>query len=49
MVPPEYRVPFFEQRHPLLLKLRPIDLLETSEGAEAVYRVLKAAGTGAFR
>lgn len=48
MVTPEYRVPFFEQRHPLLLKLRPIDLLETSEGAEAVYRVLEAAETGAF-
>jgi len=25
MVTPEYRVPFFEQRRPLLLKFRPID------------------------
>jgi len=48
MVTPEYRVAFFEQRHPMLLKLRPIDLLETPEGAEAVYRTLKAAETGAF-
>lgn len=48
MVPPEHRVAFFEQRHPLLLKLRPIDLLETPEGAEAVYRALEAAETGAF-
>lgn len=48
MVTPEYRVPFFEQRHPMLLKLRPIDLLETPEGAEAVYRALEAAETGAF-
>ncbi len=48
MVTPEYRVAFFEQRHPMLLKLRPIDLLETAEGAEAVYRALQAAETGAF-
>ena len=48
MVAPEYRVPFFEQRHPMLLKLRPIDLLEIPEGAEAVYRALEAAETGAF-
>jgi len=48
MVTPEDRVPFFEQRHPLLLKLRPINLLETPEGAEAVYRVLEAAEMGAF-
>jgi uncharacterized protein (DUF2384 family) len=48
MVPPEARAAFFEQRHPLLLKLRPIDLLETPEGAEAVYRVIEAAETGAF-
>jgi transcriptional regulator with XRE-family HTH domain len=48
MVTPEYRVPFFEQRHPMLLKLRPIDLLDTPEGAELVYRRLEAAQTGAF-
>jgi transcriptional regulator with XRE-family HTH domain len=48
MVTPEHRVAFFEQRHPVLLKLRPIDLLGTPEGAEAVYRALEAAETGAF-
>ena len=48
MVTPEYRVPFFELRHPMLLKLRPIDLLGTPEGAEAVRPVLEAADTGAF-
>ena len=48
MVTPEFRVPFFEQRHPMLLKLRPIDLLETPEGSEAVFRALDAAKTGAF-
>jgi len=48
MVIPESRVAFFEQRHPMLLKLRPIDLLETPEGAEAVYRALEGAERGAF-
>ncbi len=48
MVTREHRVAFFEQRHPMLLRLRPIDLLDTPEGAEAVYRVLEAAETGAF-
>ncbi len=48
MVTPEHRVAFFEQRHPMLLRLRPIDLLETPEGAEAVYLALEAAETGAF-
>lgn len=48
MVLPEYRLPFFEQSHPLLMKLRPIDLLETDEGAEAVIGQLEAAATGSF-
>jgi len=48
MVLPEYRLPFFEQRHPLLMKLRPIDLLETDEGAAAVIGQLEAAATGSF-
>lgn len=48
MVRPEYRVAFFEQRHPLLLNLRPIDLLHTEEGAETVIRLLEGAATGAF-
>ncbi len=45
---PEYRLPFFEQPHPLLMNLRPIDLLDTEEGAKAVIGHLKAAATGAF-
>ncbi len=47
MVSPGHRVPFFAQRHRMLLKLRPIDLLETPEGVEGVYRVLEPAGTSA--
>jgi len=48
MVLPEYRLPFFEQPHPLLLKLRPIDLLDTDAGTEAVIGQLEAAATGSF-
>lgn len=46
MVKPEYRLAFLEQRHPLLLKLRPIDLLDTDEGAENVLRLLEGGGGG---
>ncbi len=45
---PEHRLAFFEQRHPLLLNLRPIDLLDTEEGTHAVLRLLQATATGAF-
>lgn len=48
MVKPEYRLTFFEQNHPLLLKLRPIDLLDTEDGARTVIRLLEGAETGAF-
>jgi transcriptional regulator with XRE-family HTH domain len=48
MVTRGYRLPFFEQSPPLLMKLRPIDLLDTDEGAEAVIRQLEAAETRAF-
>jgi DNA-binding transcriptional regulator YiaG len=48
MVAREYRLPFFEQPHPLLMQLRPIDLLDTEEGAAAVIRQLEAAATGSF-
>jgi len=48
LVLPEYRLPFFEQPHPLLMKLRPIDLLDTDEGTEAVIGQLEAATTGSF-
>lgn len=49
MVHPDDRVLFLEERHPLLLKMRPIDLLETDEGFEAVKRVLEGAASGAFQ
>jgi uncharacterized protein (DUF2384 family) len=48
MVSREHRWAFFEQPHPLLLQLRPIDLLDTEEGTAAVLRQLEAAATGAF-
>jgi uncharacterized protein (DUF2384 family) len=48
MVTREHRLPFLEQPHPLLMHLRPIDLLDTEEGAAAVLRQLEAAATGAF-
>ena len=48
MVKPEHRLAFFEQHHPLLLKLRPIDLLDTDEGASAVLRLLEGTESGAF-
>lgn len=48
MVKPEYRLAFFEQHHPLLLNLRPIDLLDSADGAKAVIRLLEGVETGAF-
>lgn len=48
MVTRDYRLAFFEQAHPLLMQLRPIDLLDTEEGTAAVLRQLEAAATGAF-
>jgi transcriptional regulator with XRE-family HTH domain len=48
MVKREHRLAFFKQHHPLLLNLRPIDLLEVEEGAMAVIRLLEGAETGAF-
>jgi DNA-binding transcriptional regulator YiaG len=48
MVAREHRLAFFEQPHPLLLELRPIDLLDTEEGTAAVSRQLEAAASGAF-
>jgi DNA-binding transcriptional regulator YiaG len=48
MVAREHRLAFFEQAHPLLMQLRPIDLLDTEEGAAAVIRQLEAAASGAF-
>ena len=48
MVTRTYRLAFFEQAHPLLMHLRPIDLLDTEEGTTAILRQLEAAATGAF-
>lgn len=48
MVKRDYRLAFLQQHHPLLLNLRPIDLLDTEEGAMAVIRLLEGAETGAF-
>ncbi|MBI4482529.1 MAG: DUF2384 domain-containing protein [Acidobacteria bacterium] len=48
MVKPEYRLAFLEQHHPLLLNLRPIDLLDSEDGAKAVIRLLEGVETGAF-
>ena len=48
MVTRAYRLAFFEQAHPLLMHLRPIDLLDTEEGTSAILRQLEAAATGAF-
>jgi uncharacterized protein (DUF2384 family) len=47
MVRREHRLAFFEQRHPLLLRMRPIDLLNTAEGFEAVMSLLEQAASGA--
>lgn len=48
-VHPDDRLAFFERRHPLLLNMRPIDLLDSEEGMEAVERVLEGVATGAFQ
>ena len=48
LVVPEDRLLFFEQHHPLLLKMRPIDMLDTEEGAAAVMRLVEGLESGAF-
>lgn len=48
LVMPEDRLLFFEQRHPLLNKMRPIDLLDTDYGAEAVTELIESMESGAF-
>lgn len=48
MLTREYRLACFEQAHPLLRQLHPIDLLDREEGAAAVLRQLEAAATGTF-
>lgn len=48
LIVPEDRLLFFEQRHPLLLKMRPIDLFDTEEGTAAVMRLIEGLESGAF-
>ena len=48
MVVPEDRLLFFEQHHPLLLKMRPIDLLDSEQGTAAVMRLVEGLESGAF-
>jgi len=48
LVVPEDRLLFFEQHHPLLLKMRPIDLLDTEQGTAAVMRLIEGLESGAF-
>jgi uncharacterized protein (DUF2384 family) len=48
MIRPEDRVDFLEQKHPLLLGMRPIDLLKTDDGAKVVLELLEGAESGAF-
>ncbi len=48
LIVPEDRLLFFEQRHPLLLKIRPIDLLDTEDGAAVVMRLIEGLESGAF-
>lgn len=48
VISPEHRLEFLETRHPLINRLRPIDLLETPEGEEAVLEQIEGAKTGSF-
>lgn len=48
MVWPEHRLPFLLKENQLLLKMRPVDLLNTEPGAEAVIRVMDGTKSGAF-
>ena len=48
LIVPEDRLLFFEQHHPLLLKMRPIDLLDTEQGMAAVMRLIEGLESGAF-
>lgn len=48
MVPPDEVCAFFDEPHPMLLYMRPINLLEREEGYAAVVRVLEQARAGSF-
>ncbi len=48
MIVREDRVRFLEQMHPLLVGLRPIDLLDNDNGCAKVVDLLEGMETGAF-
>ncbi len=48
LIVPEDRLLFFEQHHPLLLRMRSIDVLDTEDGAAAVMRFIEGLESGAF-
>ena len=48
MIVREDRVKFLEQGHPLLVGLRPIDLLDNENGCAKVVELLEGMDTGAF-
>jgi uncharacterized protein (DUF2384 family) len=48
MIVREDRVKFLEQMHPLLVGLRPIDLLDNENGCAKVVELLEGMETGAF-
>jgi uncharacterized protein (DUF2384 family) len=48
MIVREDRVKFLEQMHPLLVGLRPIDLLDNDNGCEKVVELLEGMESGAF-
>ena len=48
MILREDRLVFFEQEHPLLMGLRPIDLLDNERGARKVVELLEGAESGSF-
>lgn len=49
LIHPDDRVLFFERPHPLLLGMKPIDLLDTEEGTRALKKVVEGVRTGAFQ
>jgi uncharacterized protein (DUF2384 family) len=48
MIVREDRVRFLEQEHPLLVGLRPIDLLDNDNGCAKVVELVEGMETGAF-
>ena len=48
MIVREDRIRFLEEKHPLLLGLRPLDLLDNDSGSEKVVELLEGMETGSF-